>query len=143
MNLTRTKSYRIHRLSSNVRMLSRVVRSGAMLSVLKDFWGIFLHLSDLNIIFDLHLISNDTIFLMYMYHSILFTYMRYAYNNYMIVNGNKNIYIQLIQDTAINVIVCNSKAYNPFIAKKVFIQDEFLKIFFFIQLLFFFFPTDY
>lgn len=98
MNLTRTKSYRIHRLSSNVRMLSRVVRSGAMLSVLKDFGGIFLHLSDLNIIFDLHLISNDTIFLMYMYmyHSILFTYMRYAYNNYMIVNGNKKN-IQLIQ----------------------------------------------
>lgn len=143
MNLTRTKSYRIHRLSSNVRMLSRVVRSGAMLSVLKDFGGIFLHLSDLNIIFDLHLISNDTIFLMYMYHSILFTYMRYAYNNYRIVYGNKKIYIQLIQDTAINVIVCNSKAYNPFIAKKVFIQDEFLKIFFFIQLFFFFFPTDY
>lgn len=92
MNLTRTKSYRKHRLSSNVRMLSRVVRSGAMLSVLKDFGGISLHLSDLNIIFDLHLISNDTIFLMYMYHSILFTYMRYAYNNNMIVNGNKKKY---------------------------------------------------
>lgn len=83
----------IHRLaltlSSNVRMLSRVVRSGAMLSVLKDFGGIFLLLSDLNIIFDLHLLSNDTIFLMYMYHFILFTYMRYGYNNYMIVHGNK------------------------------------------------------
>lgn len=66
MNLTRTKSFRIHRLaltlSGNVRMLSRVVRSGAMLSVLKDFGGIFLLLSDLNIIFDLHLLSNDTIF---------------------------------------------------------------------------------
>lgn len=144
MNLTRTKSNGTHRLglplSSNVRMLSRVVRSGAMLSVLKGFGGIFLLLSDLNIIFDLHLLSNDTIFLMYMYHFILFTYMRYAYNNYMIVHGNKKNYIN---DTAINVIVCNPKAYTPFIEKKIVfyslvIQDEFVQIFF---IHFFLFPS--
>lgn len=87
-------------LSSNVRMLSRVVRSGAMLSVLKDYGGIFLLLSVLKIIFDLHLISNDTIFLMYMYHSILFTYMPYAYNNYRIVYGIKKIY-------TIDTVYCN------------------------------------
>lgn len=92
-----------------------------MLSVLKDFWGIFLLLSDLNIIFDLHLLSNDTIFLMYMYYSILFTYKRYAYNNYMIVHRNKKNYII---DTAINVIVCNPKAtYTPSLKKIVFIHS--------------------